>query len=210
MSAADTTPHDEPETDPSPEVGPEPPKTSKLRLVALAALLIGLFVAAKLLRLDERVSLDAVREMVRSAGGWGYVVFLVVFAIGELMHVPGVVFVFAAVLVYGQVEGGVLGFVGAVGSVVFSFIVVRFVGGQALAAIEKPWVKKVLSHLDERPIRTITMLRLVLWMAPPLNYALALSSIHIRDYVIGSVLGLAPVILVMVIFSEQLIRLFLG
>jgi uncharacterized membrane protein YdjX (TVP38/TMEM64 family) len=37
----------------------------------------------------------------------------------------------------------------------------------------------------------VALLRLVLWMAPAVNYALALSPVRYRDYAIGSAVGLA-------------------
>ena len=43
-------------------------------------------------------------------------------------------------------------------------------------------------------MRTVLLLRLVLWMAPELNYALALSNVGYRPYLVGSALGLvAPI-----------------
>ena len=48
----------------------------------------------------------------------------------------------------------------------------------------------MLARLDERPVTTVIVLRTLLWLAPPLNYALALSSIRFRHYLIGSALGL--------------------
>ena len=53
---------------------------------------------------------------------------------------------------------------------------------------------------------TVFVLRILFQMAPPVNYALALSSIRLRDYVLGSLLGLTPVILLVVIFFNQVMR----
>ncbi len=63
---------------------------------------------------------------------------------------------------------------------------VRAAGESPLAACSR--------RLDERPITTVLLLRTVFWLAPPLNYALALSSVRFRHYLIGSAAGLvAPV-----------------
>ena len=56
------------------------------------------------------------------------------------------------------------------------------------------------------PIRTVAILRVTLVMFPPLNYALALSSIKFRDYVARSLLGLIPPILVLTVFFDQLMQ----
>jgi uncharacterized membrane protein YdjX (TVP38/TMEM64 family) len=48
--------------------------------------------------------------------------------------------------------------------------------------------------LDDHPIRTVFLLRLVFWMSPPLNYGLAMTEIRLRDYLVGSGAGLvAPI-----------------
>ncbi len=169
----------------APESGP-----SRLRLVLLAVFLIGLFVIGAATGWTDRFTLEGVREAIAGAGVWGFAIFLGAFAIGELLHVPGFLFVAAAVLAYGRVLGAGAAYVGAVVSVVVSFAVVRGVGGRALGGLKNARVRKILDRLEERPVRVVAILRLLLWMAPPLNYALALSPVRFRDYLIGSALGL--------------------
>ena len=42
----------------------------------------------------------------------------------------------------------------------------------------------------------------MLWMAPPLNYALAMSKLRFREYIIGSAIGLViPIALVSLLFE---------
>jgi uncharacterized membrane protein YdjX (TVP38/TMEM64 family) len=60
-----------------------------------------------------------------------------------------------------------------------------------LAAIERPWLRRMLDRLQARPIRTLVIMRLLLFISPPINYALGLTSLRFRDYAIGSALGLA-------------------
>ena len=122
---------------------------------------------------------------------------------------PGLVFVGAAILAYGQFYGGLAGYLGAVVSVSVSFWVVRLVGGQPLAEVKRPFLKRWLDRLDARPVRSVFVLRLLLWMAPPLNYALAMSSVRYRDYLIGSAMGLViPITLVSLLFHWVIERFF--
>ena len=51
-------------------------------------------------------------------------------------------------------------------------------------------MRRVLSHLDERPIRSVFLLRTVFIMAPGVNYGLAITKVKFRDYLIGSAFGL--------------------
>ena len=139
------------------------------------------------------------------AGPLGWLVYICVFTLGELVQVPGFIFVGAASLAYGKVLGFFLAFFAAVISVCVSFAVVRTVGGKALAEFDNKLMKRMLARLDERPVMTVVSLRLVFWIAPPLNYALGLSNIGFRDYLIASAIGLIPPILGMTIFFDWLL-----
>ena len=175
------------------QAGPHAPPSSRrviLRLGLLVAVLGGAFLFAWQMGWVQHLDAEAVRDLVQSAGAWGVVLYLVLFALAELVHVPGMMFVAAALLLWGPWMGAAVGWLGCVISVVVTFIVVRGLGGQALTVIDKPWMKKALGWLDRAPVRTIIALRLVMWVAPPLNYLLALSSVRFSHFVIGSALGL--------------------
>lgn len=191
----------------SPEAEPTGP--SKLRLALLAVFLVGLFVLGSVTGWADRFTLDGVRETIAGAGLWGFAIFLAAFAVGELLHVPGFLFVAAAVLAYGRLYGGVAAYVGAVVSVVVSFAVVRGVGGKALGGLKNARVRRILDKLEERPVRVVAILRIILWMAPPLNYALALSPVRFRDYLIGSALGLILPMIVASAFIDWFIQFVL-
>ena len=177
-----------------PEVDPDA-RRRWIRLTALGALVIGLFVAAKVSGLTAHLKTEEIRAWMASAGWWGPIGYLGAFSVGELVHVPGWVFVLAAVVSYGRVAGGALAFVGAILSLSVSFAIVRGVGGKPLGAIRWPFVRRMLAQLDAHPVRTIIILRTVLWLTPQLNYVLALSTVRWRHYLIGSILGLiAPMV----------------
>ena len=173
-----------------------------VRLALLAGVLIAVFAVGRYFGVTENVNAQSIREFVHGAGAWGWALYMAVFAGGEFVHIPGMVFVVAGILVYGKVLGFGLAWLASVVSVGFSFVVVRRIGGTPLGTVNKPWLKRILSHLDDRPIRTVALLRLMLWLAPPLNYALALTKVRFRDYLIGSALGLiAPVAGVAILFD---------
>jgi uncharacterized membrane protein YdjX (TVP38/TMEM64 family) len=166
-----------------------------LRLAALAVMVVTLVVVAKVSGFTSHLGTEEIRARIAAAGWWGPVAFIAAFSLGELAHVPGTVFVLAAVVAYGRVAGGALAFAGALISFSFSFTVVRSVGGQPLGAIRWAFVRRILSQLDDHPIRTVILLRTVLWMTPQVNYALALSRVRPRDFLVGSAVGLfAPMV----------------
>lgn len=183
-------------------------RAKRWRIALLALLFFGSLAAVKLTGLDEYVDVEGVRRMMESAGAWGFVAFVVLFAVGELMHVPGLVFVGAASIAYGEVLGIAASYTGAMVSVTASFVVVRAIGGQPLGDIKRPFMRKMLARLETQPIRTVALLRLLLFMAPALNYGLAMSKVRLREYVIGSAIGLLlPIPIVVLVFDWLAARL---
>jgi len=189
-----------PDAPPLPEK--KKPGVNWLRIGLLVALTAGLWIFGKQSGLIDDFDVERVREMVRDAGVLGVIVYIGIFALGELVHIPGIVFVAAGLLSWGKVLGFPISLLASVVSVSVSFVVVRVVGGRALASLNRPLFKRVLDRLDQRPIRTVVVLRLLLFLAPPLNYALAMTNLRFRDYVIGSAIGLVlPLLGVALLFD---------
>ena len=177
-----------------------------VRLVLVIILFTGLIIAGKFTGIGHYFSEENVRQTIETAGYWGYVLYFVLFAVGIFIHVPGLIFVAAGVFAYGKVIGLILGLLGGNISVWISFIIVRRIGGKAFTEIDKQWVKKLLEKLDDRPIRTVIVLRLIFFMAPALNYMLALTSLRFRDFLVGSFFGLMIPITGFVLFIDWIMK----
>lgn len=172
------------------------------RIGLLVVLMAGLWVLGEMSGLTDDFDVERIRETVTNAGVLGVVVYVGIFAAGELVHIPGIVFVAAGLISWGKMLGFPIALGASVVSVSVSFLVVRTVGGRALARIERPILRRILDRLDDRPIRTVVVLRLLLFLAPPLNYALAMTNVRFRDYVVGSALGLVlPLLCVTLLFD---------
>jgi uncharacterized membrane protein YdjX (TVP38/TMEM64 family) len=182
-----------------------PPKPMWPRLVLLVAVLGAIFLVGHLTGATEYLTRARIRELMEDLGVWGFLLFLVLFAIGELVHIPGIVFVLAALLAYGRVLGAAAGYVGGLLSVSVAFLVVRKVGGQLLTEVKRPLMRRVVDRLERRPISTIAALRAVLWFAPIVNVVLAMSSVRFRDYLLGSAIGfLVPIAILTIAFEWAL------
>ena len=192
------------------EVGPPPaaPGPAWPRLVGLVVVMAVLFAVGHFTGLTDYLTRENLRALMESLGVWGVVLFVVLFAVGEFMHVPGIVFVLAALLAYGRVGGAVAAYLGALASVSFSFFLVRRVGGQALAHVKRARIAKVLAHLDRHPIPTIAVMRMFLFLLPAVNYGLAMTRVRFRDYLVGSAIGLLPPMIVIALAFEWALSFF--
>lgn len=196
------------EGEPRGEAAVEPADTrsvrSWLRPVAVVGVIASLWALGRMSGLHAYVDPEAVRNAIRSSGAWGGIVFVALFTGGVLLHVPGILFVAGAMFAWGRLTGTLLSLVGGLVAVTVSFLVVRAVGGRALQDVERPLVRRMLDRLDRQPVRAVAVLRLVLWMWPGLNYVLALTSVRLPHYVLGSALGLVPPITAVALLFDWL------
>lgn len=162
------------------------------RLGLLLFLMLGLIAAAKFTPLGEYFDADRLQWLFQNSGWWGIVAFFFIFLLGTLMNIPGAVFLVFAVFAYGYVWGTLLSYVCALGAAMINFYFARAVGGQALAEIENPRLKKVMQKVEEKPIATICWLRIIFLLSPIVNYTLALSNIKPKQFFIGNAIGMIP------------------
>ncbi len=172
-------------------------------VVLFLAVLLALF---ELSGMGSHFDLEALRQRILENPIRGLAVLVALFALGNLIHVPGWVFLAAAVLTLGRIWGGLAIYVAAGVSSVLTFVIVRFVGGDALRQLKNRFAARVLRRLDARPIASIALLRVVFQTAPALNYALAMSGVGFPQYVVGTLLGLPLPIALYCLFFDYLAK----
>lgn len=181
-------------------------KSARLRKLGLTALLlVACWALAEVTGLREQMSPENLKAWIQGAGAAGGVGFVAAFTLGTLVQVPGVVFIGVARFAYGPWVGFFAAYLGALTAVSVSFWVVRKTGGSALAGIQWKPLRRVFSHLDRYPLGTIALLRVLMWVSPPLTYALALSSVRFKDYFLGSALGLLLPIAALVFMADRVL-----
>ena len=162
----------------------------KKKLLFVTAFFVGLYLLVEMTGLRSQLSPDAIRALFVEHTLVGLVFFCVAFSVGNLLYVPGWVFLIGAVFALGKEWGGVATFIAGLCSSTVSFYIIRHLGGTALRSLNHPWANKIFAHLDERPILSVTFLRLLFQTLPALTYALALADIRFRHYFLGTALGL--------------------
>ena len=159
----------------------------------------GLTWAGASYNLSTHPSLEQVRSMVQSLGAYGAVACAGLCAGAVLLHIPEIVLIAIRGVLFGSVKGFLLGWIGSVAGSTCSFLIARYFMRNAvwwalLSRFDR--IQAIDERLARRGFWTILVLRLVLFMAPPLNWAIGVTRVRLRDYVLGSALGVVPCIAV--------------
>jgi uncharacterized membrane protein YdjX (TVP38/TMEM64 family) len=183
-----------------------PTANPKKKLLYICTFFAVLYLIVEITGFRSSLSPDTVRTLFWQYQVWGIVLFCLAFSIGNLLYVPGWVFLVGAVFALGKEWGGLTTFAAAVSSSVISYYLIRAVGGNALRSLENKWADKIFAHLDARPIMSVAALRLIFQTLPALNYALALADIRFGHYLAGTLLGLPIPIFLYCYFFEVVFK----
>lgn len=177
------------------------------RLFMVAAFLALLFSIAEAFGLREHFSLEQLQTQLNQHPVGGLLAFVALFSIGNLIQIPGWVFLASAVLALGKLPGGIATYIAASVSCVVTFVSVRTIGGNALQQLRNNTAQRLLGHLHARPVGVIALLRMLFQTLPALNYTLALTGVGLRKYLAGTLLGLPLPIAVYCVFFDYLAHL---
>ena len=175
-------------------------KTNRRKLIVFSliictCIIIGIVLIAKGYLTIDWVNdrLDTLEEVLnRSYGPVLYVLGTFAFIV---LQIPGLVPVIVGPLVYDQPQAFLLTLLGVNIGVISTFLVARyFLRDYFAPKLEQGRWQRFTRHLETNGITTMIFLRLVLWMFPPMNWTIGATNIKIRDYIIGSLIGLAPII----------------
>jgi len=148
------------------------------------------------------------RELILGAGSLGYLAFLVLFTFIAPLGLPGFIFIITASLVWPLPVAFALSMAGGVGSGIFGFWFARY--------IARDWVGRHLparfhrfdERLAEHSVRTVALVYLVFFLAPPTHWVLGLSRIRFLPFIAGCVIGILPGTLALSFLGGNLVDAF--
>jgi uncharacterized membrane protein YdjX (TVP38/TMEM64 family) len=186
----------------TPDTASPAPALRRWRWLAVLVFVALLWAVIELTGLRAQISLQAVRDGFAQHRLWGFAAFTLLFALANLVHIPGGFFLAAGVLALGPLWGALAAYVAACFACTVTFVVVRALGADALREVKHGIARRLLARLDAHPVRSVVLLRTVCLSSPTLNYALALSGVKLRDYVVGTLLGLPlPIAVITLLFD---------
>ncbi|GMQ96662.1 MAG: hypothetical protein BMS9Abin15_0337 [Gammaproteobacteria bacterium] len=164
--------------------------------VKLTRLFVFLFVIGGIaLAIAYRDQLDAtaLEQWVSSAGAAGPIVFMLIYAIGTVLFLPGSVLTLAGGAIFGPVLGTLYNLTGATIGATIAFLIARYLAADWVEQKTGGRLKQLKEGVEGEGWRFVAFVRLVpLFPFNLLNYALGLTRIKLSHYIIASYLFMLP------------------
>lgn len=177
---------------------------AKQRLLLVAAVGAVLFAAYRLGVLEQFTDLHRATATLRGLGGWGYLAFVLAYAIFQPFGVPGTVFILVAPLIWSWPIAFALSMAGTMAASMVGFSFARFVAREWISKRVPERFRKYDDALEKNAFRTVVILRFIFWMPPLLHAFFGVSKVKFSTHAWGSFVGyLVPLFLVSY-FGQQL------
>ena len=183
---------------------------SGYRWVLLALALVALILAWRWSPLSEWVTPERLLRALESvrALGYGPLLVTVLFVVGGLLIVPVTALIVATVLAYGPLTGFVYALLGVIANAMVGYGLGAQLGRRGIRRLAGGRLNRISSRLGERGILTVFLLRVVP-VAPfsVINLVAGASHVTFRDYLLGTVLGMAPGMLAIALLVDRILAL---
>ena len=184
-------------------------KGTRIRVFALAGVLLAIGVAALAWRYTPLGEWLDMRAIVADSKGFemqplAVLAMFAAYVIGGLMLVPVTLLIGATVLVFGPVEGALYAIVGALASAASTYAIGRMLGRDLVRRLAGRGLNALSRRLAKRGLLAMTLVRL-LPLAPfsVVNAVAGASHIGWRDFLLGTLFGMVPGILVIATFIDR-------
>jgi uncharacterized membrane protein YdjX (TVP38/TMEM64 family) len=141
----------------------------------------------------DQFNLPALDAWLSSLGLWAPIGYVVLYALGTIAFVPGVVFALAGGALFGPVWGSVWNLTGATLGATLAFLVARYLMGDWVARKAGGLLKRLIDGVDAEGWRFVALVRLVpLFPFNLSNYVLGLTRIPLHHYILATLVCMAP------------------
>jgi phospholipase D1/2 len=194
-------------------VGKENLPLMRWRVLTMAGLVVLLLTLVAVWRwtpvgdwIEPRVLAEGVRGL--NSTPWGIPLAILGFVAASLAAVPVTLLILTCSLVFGTMIGATVAFVGSVLSALIGYAIGRFTGRSFVERLANGRIRQVSRRLGRRGILTIITVRIVP-VAPfaVLNLLAGTMHINVREFVIGTAVGMLPGIIALAVFAEGLLSL---
>jgi len=171
-------------------------QTGKLpRAALIKAVLLVLFIVAAVLTvrftgLREFLTVEKLGASLAAAGFWAPLAFILVYAAGVCLFIPGTLLTALGAAIFGPYWGFVYVWLAAMLGAAGAFLIGRYLGREFAASLIGDRLQKYDDAIERNGFATVLYLRLVYFPFTAMNFGMGLTKVRFRDYLWGTALGI--------------------
>lgn len=158
--------------------------------MVLASFMIAAILFIRFTPVKNYLTAEALGRFLESAGLWASVVYMMIYAAGVCLFVPGTLLTGLGAAIFGAYRGFLYVWIGAMMGAAGAFLIGRTLGRDFAASLIGDKLKKYDDAIERNGFATVLYLRLVYFPFTPMNFGMGLTKVRFRDYIAGTGLGI--------------------
>jgi len=180
---------------------------SLLKLGVLVLVAGGFLFGARLLGLHELLTLEGMRAWVGSFGAYAPLAFIGICILGIFLYLPEALLLTFGGALFGGWAAFFYGWIAAVVGTTATFVVARYLARgyvQRVFVARREWFRRFDERFSRRGFFWVFLLRAVLGLTPPLNWAVGVTNVPFGSHFAGTALGVIPNVAIFVYFGGSI------
>ena len=167
-------------------------KTSKavVKAIVFVVFIIAAIILIRFTSVKTYFTADALGSFLETAGLWAPILYMVIYAVGVCLFLPGTLLTGLGAAIFGAYWGFLYVWIGAMMGASAAFFIGRTLGREFAASLIGEKLKKYDDAIERNGFATVLYLRLVYFPFTPMNFGMGLTKVRFRDYVAGTGLGI--------------------
>ncbi len=168
-------------------------KNKKTALIKISILILFIAAAIYLVRFSpakQYLTTEQLGLFLDSAGIWAPLMFVLIYAAGVCLFIPGTLLTALGAAVFGPYWGFLYVWIGAMIGASLAFLIGRYLGRDFAASLIGDRLKRYDDSIGRSGFTTVLYLRLIYFPFTPMNFGMGLTKVRFRDYFYGTALGI--------------------
>jgi uncharacterized membrane protein YdjX (TVP38/TMEM64 family) len=133
---------------------------------------------------------EALTAFLESAGIWAPVVYIITYAVGVCLFLPGTLLTGLGAAIFGAYWGFVYVWIAAMLGASGAFLIGRTLAREFAASLIGDNFRKYDDAIERNGFATVLYLRLVYFPFTPMNFGMGITKVRFKDYIFGTGLGI--------------------
>ena len=166
------------------------PKRALLKAGILVAFILLAVCLVRFTPVKDYLTAEAMGRFLETAGPWAPVLFILLYATGVCLFLPGTLLTGLGAAVFGAYWGFVYVWIGAMLGASAAFFIGRTLGREFAASLIGDRLRRYDEGIERNGFATVLYLRLVYFPFTPMHFGMGLTSVRFKDYLFGTGLGI--------------------
>ena len=161
-----------------------------IKALVFVAFIISAIVLIRFTPVKDYLTTEALTAFLENAGIWAPVVYIVLYAVGVCLFLPGTLLTGLGAAIFGAYWGFVYVWIAAMLGASGAFLIGRTLAREFASSLIGDKLKKYDDAIERNGFATVLYLRLVYFPFTPMNFGMGITKVRFKDYIFGTGLGI--------------------